>query len=167
VSEAGIPSASPVTHARIFVDLSGKLNTGLAIANLTNLESGVTVRAYGRDGVSPAGSGQSPILLQPRGHRSGFAGELVDGLPAGFTGVLDISSAAPFAALTLRSLVNERGDFLMTTLPVADQSAAAPYPAVFPHLANGGGYTTQFILVGVGGAVDGSLVLFDESGESF
>jgi hypothetical protein len=38
---------------------------------------------------------------------------------------------------------------------------------MFPHLADGGGYTTQFVLLSVGGVVDGSLILYDESGESF
>jgi photosystem II stability/assembly factor-like uncharacterized protein len=167
VSESGIPSATPVTHARVFVDLSGKHNTGLAIANVTNLESSITIKAFGQDGFSGAGSSRGPVLLPARGHTSGFADDFVTGLPPGFTGVLDISSSAPFAALTLRSLVNERNEFLMTTLPIADQSGIAPSLVVFPHLSDGGGYTTQFVLLSAGAVVDGSLIFYDESGESF
>ncbi len=65
------------------------------------------------------------------GHSAKFATALVAGLPAGSTGVLNITSPTPFAALTLRSLNNERNDFLMTTFPIADQKQIAPPPIVF------------------------------------
>jgi hypothetical protein len=74
-----------------------------------------------------------------------------------FTGVLEISSIRPFAAVTLRSLNNGRGDFLMTTFPVADGARAAPSPIVFPQIADGGGYSTQFILLSATGAASFSI----------
>ena len=80
------------------------------------------------------------------GHSSAFADQFMAGLPGRTTGVLDISSTKSFAVLNLRSMVNERRDFLMTTFPVADANAAAPWP-VFPQVADGGGYTTEFILI--------------------
>jgi hypothetical protein len=40
----------------------------------------------------------------------------------------------------------------MATFPVADMTVAAPSPIVFPQIADGGGYVTQFILIGAGGA---------------
>ena len=78
--------------------------------------------------------------------------------------VLDIIAATPFAALTLRSLMNERGDFLMTTFPVADLTTEAPSPIVFPHVADGGGYLTEFILISAGGAASTALNLYDDHG---
>ena len=78
--------------------------------------------------------------------------------------MLDISSETPFAALTLRSLDNERGDFLMTTFPVADMNAPALSPIVFPQVADGGGYSTEFILISAGGAASTVLSFYDEDG---
>jgi hypothetical protein len=85
-------------------------------------------------------------------------------LPAGFNGVLDISSPTPFAALTMRSLDNERQEFLAALFPVADMTRDAPAPIVFPQIADGGGYLTQFILIGAGGASSTTLNFYDDEG---
>jgi hypothetical protein len=164
VSESGIPAALSTTHARVFVDLRNNHNTGLAIANLTTSNSSITIRAFQMDGVTPAGTSLGPLQLPGSGHDAKFADKLIDGLPDGFTGVLDVFSNSPFAALTLRSLVNERDDFLMTTFPIADATRSAPSPIVFPHIADGGGYVTEFILLDPTGAADTSISLFDETG---
>jgi hypothetical protein len=164
VSESGVPSASATTHARVYVDLSGNHNTGLAIANVSGTGSNIEINAYQKDGETAAGTSKQPVPLAVGGHAAAFADEFVSGLPAGFTGVLDISSAVPFAAVTLRSLDNERGDFLMTTFPVADANQTAPSPIVFPQIADGGGYVTQFILLSAGGASSITLSYYGEDG---
>ena len=105
------------------------------------------------------------LQLSANGHKAKFANEFVSGLPAGFTGVLDITSPTPFAALTMRSLNNERNDFLLTTFPIADQNRSAPSPIVFPQIADGGGYVTQFILIGAGGASSVTLNFYGEDGK--
>jgi hypothetical protein len=46
------------------------------------------------------------------GHAAFFAGQAISGHPPEFAGVIDISAHSPFAALTVRSLTNSRGDFL-------------------------------------------------------
>ncbi len=150
VSEAGVPAASPTTHARVYVDLSGNHNTGLAVANPADTESAVTIKAFQSDGVTEAGAAQGDLRLAGKGHNARFATELISELPAGFAGVLDVQSASPFVALTIRSLINERSDFLLTTFPIADQNSLAPSPVIFPQIADGGGFVTQFILLGTG-----------------
>jgi photosystem II stability/assembly factor-like uncharacterized protein len=152
VAESGVPASVSTTHARVYVDLSGGHNTGLAIANLTNTYASITITAFQSDGVTGIGTSHGPLLLPPNGHEAHFANEFVAGFPDGFVGVLDIISSTPFAALTLRSLNNERNDFLLATFPVADMTRAAPAPIVFPQIADGGGLVTQFILIGAGGA---------------
>jgi hypothetical protein len=147
VAEAGIPSAVSTTHARIYVDLTENHNTGLAIANLDEVDAEVAVNAYECDGITSAGIPRDSLALHPKGHAAAFADQLIAGLPAGFSGVLDIKSTTPFAALTVRSLMNERNDFLMTTFPIADASQPAPSPIVFPQVADGGGYSTEFIFI--------------------
>ena len=164
VSESGVPATGATTHARVYVDLSRNHSTGLAIANVRSTEAGITIKAFQYDGTTPIGTNPEPLLLAADGHHAGYADQLVPGLFPGFTGVLDISSETPFAALTLRSQNNERGDQLMTTFPVADATRPAPSPATFPQVADGGGYMTEFILISAGGEASTVLFFYDESG---
>jgi hypothetical protein len=60
--------------------------------------------------------------------------------------------------------MNERNEFIMTAFPVADANQPAASPVVFPHIADGGGYTTQFILLSPGGESDSTLRLYDDAG---
>ncbi len=164
VSESGIPAAVSTTHAKVYVDLSRGHDTGLAIANLANTTASITIKAYRTDGITAVGTSQGPLQLPGNGHSAKFATEFISGSPAGFTGVLDITSAMPFAALTLRSLNNERNGFLMTTFPIADANRNAPSPIVFPQIADGGGFVTEFILLNAGGASKMTLSFFDNEG---
>jgi hypothetical protein len=164
ITESGVSAATPTTHARIYVDLSEGHDTGLAIANPGSASASINLTAFQSDGVTGIGTSGSPLLLSANGHSAKFADQFVAGLPAGFRGVLDISSATPFAALTMRSLINERNDFLLTTFPVADANKAAPFPVVFPHIVDGGGFKTQFILLGANGASSTTLSFYDNEG---
>jgi trimeric autotransporter adhesin len=164
VSESGIPSAVPTTHARVYVDLSKNHNTGLAIANATDVDASITIVAFQIDGVTGIGISQGPLQLVGNGHAAKFADEFIKGLPAGFTGVMDINSTIPFAALTLRSLENERHDFLMTTFPIANANQPAPSPIVFPQIADGGGYITQFIFLSPSGESNTTISFNAEDG---
>ncbi len=170
VSESGIPAAEPTTHARIYVDLSGGHDTGLAIANTTNTNAVITLTAFQSDGVTAVGTSKGQLQLPARGHSAHFVDEFIAGLPAGFTGMLDIYCpsnpflSTPFAALTLRSLVNERRDFLLTTFPVDNMAMPAQTPIIFPQIADGDGYTTQFILLGAVGASNATIQFWNDSG---
>jgi subtilisin family serine protease len=164
ITESGVPAAIPTTHARIFIDQSLGHDTGLAIASPNASATPVTFQAFQADGSTIAGSAAAPVKLNGNGHFARYVGQLISGLPAGFTGVLDISAPSPFVAVTLRSLKNERGEVLLTTFPIADFSHPAPAPIVFPQVVSGGGYTTQFILLSCGAASGATLKFFDEKG---
>jgi len=164
VSESGVPSVSATTHARVYVDLSANHNTGLAIANVDKITANITINAYQPDGVSIGGSSWGPLSLAANGHDSKFANQLIEGLPDGYRGVLDISSTTPFAALTVRSFYNERNEFLMTTFPIADANQAAPSPIIFPQVADGGGYVTEFILISSGAAANAKPGFYNDAG---
>jgi hypothetical protein len=163
VTESGVPSASPTTHARIYVDQSGGHGTGLAIASPGNSAVSVTLRAFQMDGSTPVGT-SAVVDLKSNGHTASFVSQLISGLPADFRGVLDISSSSPFVALTLRSLTNSRGNFLLTTFPIADTTRPAPAPLVFPQIADGGGYITEFILLSPSGASSVTLNFYGDDG---
>jgi hypothetical protein len=164
VTETGVASAAATTHARVFIDRSGGHDSGLAIAAINSLPLSVALQAYQSDGVTLAGDRNANQDLPGNGHKSQFVWQWISGLPADFRGVLDISAPTPFAALTLRFLTNERGDFLLTTFPVADMTRAAPAPVIFPHLADGGGYRTEFILLSAGGAAQAVMNFFGTQG---
>jgi len=165
VTESGVPAATLANRARIYIDTTEGHNTGLAIANPGGSASEVAIAAFAEDGKTPAGAGDPlPIQLKARGQSAKFVTELVQGLPANFTGVLDLQSATPFVALTLRSLTNARGEFLLTTFPIADLNKPAPDPVVFPQIADGGGIRTQFILINPSDNSVINIRFYDEQG---
>jgi hypothetical protein len=164
IAESGVPSATATTHAHIYVDQSGNHNTGLAIANINDTSVAITINAYQTDGVTPAGTSTGPLTLASHGHDSKFAEQFIPGLPDEFTGILDIRSTIPFAALTMRSLYNENDDYLMTAFPIADMNQAAPSPVVFPQIADSGGYVTQFLLLSAGDASSATISYYDNDG---
>jgi len=165
VTESGVPTAAATTHARIYVDMSLGHGTGLAIGNPGSTSATITFKAYQSDGVTGIGTNRDPFQIPANGHIARFANELVSFLPTDFTGVLDITSSTPLAALTMRSLYNERNEFLLTTFPIADMIQSAPSPMVFPQIADGGGYVTQFILIGAGGASGVTLNFYGQDGK--
>ena len=70
----------------------------------------------------------------------------------------------------LRERFNERGEFLITTIPTIDEQAASTTgESLFPHLVDGGGYTTQFILFSglAGQASKGVVHFFRQNGRAF
>jgi hypothetical protein len=54
----------------------------------------------------------------------------------------------------------------MTTFPIADANTAAPSPIVFPQIADGGGYVTQFILISPIGGASTTLHFYSDDGTS-
>jgi len=127
--------------------MSAGHDTGVALVNPGSGTSVINLQAFQPDGTTAAAT-TATLNLSTAGHTARFARQMVAGLPSGFVGVLELSSATPFAAATMRSLTNERGDFLFTTFPVADATRPAPVPIVFPQIADGGPYSTQVILLG-------------------
>src|SRR5207244_686708 len=58
--------------------------------------------------------------------------------------------------------VNERSEFLTSTLPIAQTAASSTDPVVFPHFAQGDGWSTEIILVNpTDQTLTGGLQFFD------
>jgi hypothetical protein len=163
VTESGIPSVLPTLHARMYVDRSGGHDTGIALVNPGNSPISVTMETFRQDGTSVGSA--STVSIAANGHRAAFAGELVNGLANGFTGLADFNATSPFVPLTLRTLTNDRGDVLLTTFPAPDVTVPAPTPIVFPQIADGGGFTTQFIFINASGAASVSVDLLRDDGK--
>jgi len=154
----------PTKRARIYVDLSDNHNTGFALANPNGVSQEININAYQNDGMTSIGTSKGPLHLDANGHAAMFANGIIEGLPADFKGVLDINSSSPFAALTIRALNNERNDFLMSTFPVADPAQRPLAPLLFPHIAEGGGYDTEFIFLSPSDASIIAIGMFSDAG---
>src|SRR5204863_5968077 len=63
------------------------------------------------------------------------------------SGTLTFNSSLPVSVISLRGWVNERSEFLITTLPIGPVGETSTAPLIFPHYADGGGWATQVVLV--------------------
>ena len=165
VSEAGVGSAEMIVSGRIFVDESSATRTGVALVNRSAEAANVTLTLRDAAGVE---FGQKPLELGPGGHVARFVDELFTNRPAVFSGSLTFESNRPLAAITLRLTQNTYGEPLYTTLPVVNVAAGAPAGGiVFPHIAAGGGYSTQLILINPSArALRGRVNLVDSDGRA-
>jgi sugar lactone lactonase YvrE len=173
VSEAGVPSTSGAAF-RVYVESSGSngqpgnIRSGIAVTNNSTLPATITFELTNIDG-STTGALVSRDL-PGLGHVAQFLDEFFPGLPNSFKGILRIStsSSAGVSVIGLRGEYNERAEFLMsTTPPISETRSSFASELVLPHLVDGGGYTTEFIVFNGAGAqlATGSLLLFQQSGE--
>lgn len=80
---------------------------------------------------------------------------------------LTFTSDVPVSALALRGTVNERSEFLIAPLPVADLSETSADPLSIPNMADGGGWTTQVVLVNLADDIlTGTMQFFTGAGQA-
>ena len=173
LTQAGVPSNSGTTF-RMYVEATpglsaaGTYSTGFAIANTTSSGGAVTFDLYNADGLPMGLSETHPIA--PFGQIAGFLSDIFPSLTLPFQGVLRVTtSTAAISVVALRIRYNERPhEFLMTTTPPTDEAAATTTSEFdFPEVANGGGFTTQFILFsGTNGQTSNGNLLFINSDSS-
>ena len=153
VSEAGVPASAAVLEGRIFAETAGPVRTGLALANPNDTAATITFFFTDSNGID---SGHDTFTLGPREQIARFLDEEPFNGGSAMFGTFTFTSNQPVAVIALRWFVNERSEFLMTTLPVAPLlRSGAPGPfsrtptdtVYFPLFADGGGWTTQVVLV--------------------
>ena len=150
ISEAGVPAARPVREGRIFAEVDGPFNTGMAIANPNDGPAFIQFYFTDTNGTRFA---EGNFELGAHQQTAKFLDQAPFNGGSSVLGTLTFTSSLPVAVVALRGFTNESGEFLMTTLPVAplrsppslfSQPADAVY---FPHFADGSGWATQVILV--------------------
>jgi hypothetical protein len=148
---------------------AGSLQTGVAIANLSESPATVTFMLTTLGG-SPLGV-PGTVLVPGNGQVAMFVNQIpgFSTLPSTFQGVLRIltTSSNAISVIGLRGRYNERRDFLLATTPAINESVAtAVGETLFPYFAEGGGYTTQFILLSPrgGGSSSGWLRFYSQTG---
>ena len=157
VSQAGAAALPDTTSFVLYGELSGTIRTGLAVANPSGFPLTVAISFAGQ---------LASLDLPPNGQRALFLNEIPEfaSLSLPLQGVINVSAASPFAVTGIRGRTNERSDFLITTTAAVNPAAAVTSSELlFPHFADGAGYSTQFILFGAGTA--GTMYFFDQTGQ--
>jgi hypothetical protein len=164
VSEAGVPASPLIRSGRIFAEVSGPVNTGLAIANPNNEAARVTF--FFTDANGNFGNGSTSIPAN--GQIASFLDQAPFNGRSSLSGSFTFNSSVPISVIAIRGYTNERAEFLITTLPVADLAAAPSFGTiVFPHFAEGGGWTTQIVLVNpTDNVLTGSVQFRDQAGQA-
>ncbi len=172
VSEAGVPALPKGSAFRLYVEVSGpprhagSVRSGLAIANVGVTATTVTLGGTYLDG-SLALWPRATLELPPSGQIARFLDEIF-ALPDNFSGVLRVTSPDEVAIVGLRLRVNEKGEIKMTTTPPSNEmDVSTTAETFFPHLADSGGWSTQFILYSgtAGQASSGTLRFIDATGQ--
>ena len=153
LSEAGVPVAQGLAF-RMYVELSGasgaagSVETGFAIANTGTTSGDVTLELSNPDG-SLTGL-PTPVTrpLPASGQIVNFLTAFFPTLPNPFRGELRITTTTPgISVVGIRSRYNENSSYLMTTTPPTNEAGAtSSAEMLFPHIVNGGGFTTEFIV---------------------
>jgi hypothetical protein len=171
ITQAGVPSTLG-TSFRAYVEATaglgatGSYSTGVAVSDASGAGGTVTFELYTTGGVLITQTLPQP--LPPFGQYSKFIGDIFPNLTLPFKGVMRVMTSSPsISVVALRIRYNERpNEFIMTTTPPANESASTSNAEVdFPHILNGGGYTTQFILFsGQGQTGTGNLKFYNHDG---
>jgi beta-propeller repeat-containing protein len=157
VNEAGVPASAPIKTGRIDVQVGGGVTTGIAMANPTNAQVVISFNftdALGND------FSQGQWTIPAHGQIANYLDSMLANTtrdPRTFT----FTANVPVAVMALRGYVNERSEFLTSTLPVADPSSIITASTRIPQFADGGGWTTQIILINPAESpLSGTIVFF-------
>ena len=151
VSRAAVQTQRPALAFRTYIEANanpgfpGAVESGIAIANNSAATATVNFELTGLDGASTGLT--STVFIPPSGHVSKIIKDLFPTLSVSFQGILRITSASTISVVSLRMRYNERGDLLLTTMPVSNEgSPSTAAELIFPQIADQGGYSTEFIL---------------------
>jgi hypothetical protein len=162
ISEVGIPASAPQSVGRFNVEFTPSINTGFAVANPNDSEATVSfffTDTNGRD------SGKGALKVASHGQIARFLDETPFNASGLTNGTFTFSSNIPVAAVAIRGRVNERSEFLMTPLPIANPDNTTTVTVFFPHFADGGGWTTHFDLVNPTNAtISGTFTFVNQAG---
>jgi Beta-propeller repeat len=170
----GVEGQLPTKTLRMFADAQGDFDPGtarstrsaVALANPAATPVSVVFQIRSLDGtllrtsrpVQVPASGQVALTLNSI---PGF-----ESLAVPIEGVLTVTSTSNqgITAAGFHLVNNERGNILYTGIGPLHEDAGATQQLVFPHIAEGGGYTTQFVVISGGQANSGVLSFFSEDG---
>jgi len=164
VSEAGVPASPVLQNGRIYAEVSGPVETGIAIAN-PNAQAATISFFFTNNAGADFGAGTA--VIPANGQISKFLDQAPFNGGPDIHGTFTFNSNVPVSVIAIRGLTNERNEFLFSTLPVSEISGAiGTSTVVLPHFADGGGWTTQVILVNPGDStIAGNIQFMNTTGQ--
>jgi glucose/arabinose dehydrogenase len=164
ISETSISSSPAIQSGRIFAEVGNNVNTGLAIVNPNGQPA--TVSFFFTDG-SGNNIGQGSTTLAPDQQLTAFLDQRPFNGRTLFSGTFTFSSSLVVSVAAVRAFTNERSDVLLTTIPVVPLGISTSLLVSLPHFADGGGWSTQVVLVNPGeDAISGSVQFVGREGET-
>jgi hypothetical protein len=141
VSETGLAAVAETTSGIVYVDLGGSLDTGIAIANQRQQNAVINYYFTNEAGVNVK---QGSFTLEANKQIAAFVSGAPFHAPNPLRGTLTLTSSVPVAATGMRILINERGEFLMSNLPVFSTSPSSDQ--LIPFFVDGAGWSSQIVL---------------------
>jgi hypothetical protein len=156
VSEAGVPASAETSSGRIYVEISSTVNTGVALSNLTLQDA--TVSYYFTD-TSGNDFGSGSFTLRAEHQISAFLNQPAFQGPTGFQGSFTWYSTVPLGSIAIRGFLNERSEFLMTTVPVVPVGVTN-YAYILPEFVDGAGWSTTVLLTNATDFTENGIIQF-------
>ena len=170
-----VESQEPQSSLRLYAETAGNfaefealsIRTAIALTNPTGSPAKVRLELTNLEG---APSGISAEVTIPAGTQLARFLDEIPGLaniPNPFSGVMRVTvlEGQGVTAVGMRTRAKEFGGFLATTTSPIPDNPGAGSTVIFPHIAEGGGYTTEFILLSAPGGQASSGVLHFVSSE--
>ncbi|HEY2931036.1 MAG TPA: BACON domain-containing carbohydrate-binding protein [Acidobacteriota bacterium] len=160
VTEASVPASPMISSGRIYAQVDEKVNTGLAIANPGDEDALISFHFTDEDGKD---FGAGSFVVTAHSQIAAFLDQPPFGAGALVNATMTFRASIPVGAVALRGHLNERSEFLLTTLPVADMGSLSSETLILPHFAEGGGWNTDLVLVNpTDQSLRGSVQFFDQ-----
>jgi hypothetical protein len=161
VTEAAVPGMTAITSGRMYAEVSGTVNTGIAFANPNNAAVTISFSFTDQNGND---FGQNSFVLAANAQTAKFLNESPFRVPA-FAGTVTFNATAPVGVISLRTIVNQRGEFVVftqTVTPLPDTLSTST--VLIGHFADGGGWATELVLVNASDAAVSGIVQFLNEG---
>jgi hypothetical protein len=162
VTEFAVPAVRPILSGRLYVEIAGAVNTGLILANANPQAASISWYATNLAGTDAFSGGFS---INSNTQMAVFLNQAPFNL-SNFNGTLTFTSNVGLATVGLRLLTNERGESIITSMPVFDMSAPLSNgTAIVPIVVDGDGFTSAVVLENPTDAtITGSIQFLDPDG---
>jgi hypothetical protein len=159
VTETGVPASTLTQSGRVFVEVNGPVNTGVVVANPN--DQNVVVSFYFTDG-SGTDFGHGAFTLAPRNQVASLLNAQPFNGRTSMFGTFTFNSSAPVSTLALRRYTNERGESVVSSLPLAPLGTpGAGTRLAVPHFATESWYTQLVLTNPTNAAISGATEFFD------
>ena len=139
----------------MYIEASESARSSFAVANPSEAPVTVSIQLAGLDG-TPAGIPVATLTVPAGGQVTKFIDEVFLELNDGFKGIARLTASSGMLVSAFLGTDNERGDFVLTSTPLLDDSASRV--VFFPYIVNGAGYRTEIITFGRQGSVMLSVI---------